>query len=188
MDYDVLSELLTSSGSPLPLAELHGGLCGVICASGPGAAANWLDSLLEDCSGDADSRSRLAPELRTLGDETLASLRGASLEFRPLLPDDECSVDSRADALALWCHGFLAGLVIGGLDLSGAGDSLSAEIDELVRDFAEISRAGADVEEIEDSELGESSLVELVEYVRVGAQFAFEEMAPAEPAERRTIH
>ena len=183
-DYRDLAELLYRSGAPVPLAELHGGLCGVICASGREAASSWLDSLLDDCTGDANTLSQLAGRLEVLGKNTWQALSGLTLEFCPLLPDDEVGLDQRAEALGLWCHGFLAGLVIGGVDLTGGSAALSAELDELVRDFAEISRAGADREEIEDTELGDGSLTELVEFVRVGTQFVFEELVSDSPQER----
>jgi uncharacterized protein YgfB (UPF0149 family) len=186
-DYGDLAELLNRSGAPLPLAELHGGLCGVICASGHGAAASWLDSMLDDCSGDADTLSQLATRLGDLGDNTWQALSGLTLEFGPLLPDDEAGVDQRAEALGLWCHGFLAGLVIGGVDLAGGLESLSDELAELVRDFAEISRVGADREEIENPDLGDTSLTELIEFVRVGTQFVFDELVPDSP-KKRVLH
>lgn len=186
-DYRDLADLLVSSGAPLPLAELHGGLCGIICASGHGAASSWLDSLLDDCTGDADSLPLLAARLEALGKDTWQALRGLTLEFFPLLPDEDADIDQRAEALGLWCHGFLAGLVIGGVDLAGGSEALSAELSELIRDFAEISRAGADREEIEDPDFGDASLTELVEFVRVGTQLVFEELVPDLPHER-TIH
>jgi uncharacterized protein YgfB (UPF0149 family) len=187
-EYGTLAELLGRSRSPLPLPELHGGLCGVICASGRDAAGSWLDSLVDDCVADADTLSELSDRLQSLGYETWRALSGFSMEFSPLLPDDDYGIDQRAEALGLWCHGFLAGLVVGGLDLSGGQSELSAELNELVRDLAEISKVGADGKETEDPELGDSSLVELVEYVRVGAQYIFEELAPEPADERRTIH
>jgi len=186
-DYGDLAELLNRTGSPLPLAELHGGLCGVICAGGHDAAASWLDGLIDDCAGDADALSQLADQLEVLGNETWQALSGLAMEFSPLLPDDETGIDQRAEALGLWCHGFLAGLVIGGVDLAGGLEDLSSEISELVQDFAEISKAGADPEEIDDPNLGDSSLTELVEFVRVGTQIVFEEIVPGR-AVRRTIH
>ena len=105
----------------------------------------------------------------------------------PLLPDDESALAQRAEALALWCHGFLAGLVVGGVDLAGDPSGLSAELNELVRDFAEISRAGAEAEEAGES--GDRSLTELIEYVRVGAQCIFEELvAGSDGRDSPTIH
>lgn len=186
-DYGDLAELLNRSGSPLPLAELHGGLCGVICASGRDAATSWLDELLDDCAGDRDTLSQLASRLEELGDDTWQSLSGLSMEFSPLLPDDEERIDQRAEALGLWCHGFLAGLVIGGVDLAGGSTTLSAELSELVSDFAQISQAGADSEEMDDEDLGDNSLTELVEFVRVGTQYVFEELVAGSP-KPRTIH
>lgn len=188
MEYGLLAELLGRSRSPLPLPELHGGLCGVICASGRDAATRWLDGLVEDCAADDATLAELAGRLRSLGDETWRALSGFSMEFAPLLPDDDYGIDQRAEALGLWCHGFLAGLVVGGLDLGDSRAAQSAELAELVRDFAEISRAGADRNELDNPELGDSALVELVEYVRVGTQYIFEELVPEPAAEQRTIH
>lgn len=188
-EFAELSELLEMAGSPLPLAELHGGLCGVICAGGQKAALQWLEGLLEDCSSsDAEVLERLERDLKSLGDRTWAAFQGHALEFAPLLPDDDAGLAPRVEALALWCHGFLAGLVIGGLDLT-AGDMLSEEMSELVHDFVHISRAGIGPDEHDDADVADGSLVELVEYARIGAQLAFEELARRpETPERRTIH
>jgi uncharacterized protein YgfB (UPF0149 family) len=187
VDYVDLAELLNRSGSPLPLAELHGGLCGVICASGRHAAQGWLDELLDDCGGDAITLAELAGRLEVLGSETWQALSGMAMEFEPLLPDDDAAIDQRAEALGMWCHGFLAGLVIGGIDLTGETTVLSQDLSELVHDFAAISQAGPGSQEFEDPEEGDNSLTELVEFVRVGAQFVFEELMAGQPAER-TIH
>jgi uncharacterized protein YgfB (UPF0149 family) len=187
-DYGILSELLDRSGSPVPLAELHGSLCGVICASGRRAAESWLDDLITECAGDAGAVSELGDELRVLGNDTWQALNGSNLEFSPLLPDDQSRVEQRVEALALWCHGFLAGLVVGGLEFGRDGE-LPDELQELVRDFAEISKAGASPEEIDDGNFSDNALVELEEYVRIGAQLVFEELTPVSGTEaQRTIH
>ncbi|MGD8339956.1 MAG: UPF0149 family protein [Gammaproteobacteria bacterium] len=187
VDYDGLAELLDLTNAPLPLAELHGGLCGVICSSGREAASRWLDNLLDDCAGDATTLSRLAKELEELRSETWQALTGLSMEFCPLLPDDDGGVDERAEALGLWCHGFLSGLVVGGIDLRAGTEILSTQLVEVVQDFAEISKAGAGPEELEDEDLADDSLVELVEFVRVGTQFAFEELIP-DARSTRVLH
>lgn len=185
-DYRNLAELLNRTGSPLPPSELHGGLCGVICASGREAAAGWLGSLVDDCAGDSRTLADLAQQLELLGQETWSELSGLALEFAPLLPDDDETIDQRAHALALWCHGFLAGLVVGGVDLGAGSNGLSPELRELVRDFMQISQAGLGSEDGETEE-NDQAFVELVEFVRVGAQFAFEELLP-KTDRQRTIH
>jgi yecA family protein len=189
IDYGHLDALLTHSGAPLSLSELHGGLCGLICTGGPKAAVGWLDSLVDDCEADDATLAELSQNLETLGNETSQALSGWSLEFEPMLPEDDEAIAARGEALGLWCHGFLAGLVIGGLDLGGADGALSGEVAELVRDFSEISRAGAAPNESENPDIGDRSLAELVEYVRVGAQLIFEELARSSGSDaQRTIH
>jgi hypothetical protein len=164
-------------------------LCGVICAGGRDSARGWIGDMLEDCSADAKTMSELAARLEALGDASWNGLSSLSMEFAPLLPDDDSAVEQRAEALGLWCHGFIAGLVIGGLDLSDERAGLSAELVELVGDFAEISRAGVNVEDPATADDGEVSLVELVEYVRIGAQYIFEELiGDSGSAQQPTIH
>jgi hypothetical protein len=189
IDYFELAMLLDGAGAPLVLAELHGGLCGIFCAGGPAAGSQWLDELLDDCTANAGTLGELAQNLDRLGASTWEALNGSALQFSPLLPGDDDALNDRADALALWCHGFLSGLVIGGLDLSSGQADLAPELTELVQDLAEISKAGAAVEEIEDLEGSEVSLIELVEFVRVGVQFVFEELTP-EPVspDQRVLH
>ena len=92
--------------------------------------------------------------------------------FEPLLPADDQPIGARTAALAQWCQGFLYGLGAGGItDASG----LPADTGEIVRDFTEISRAGVD--ETQDEESNEAAYAELVEFVRVGVQLLFEELA-----------
>jgi uncharacterized protein YgfB (UPF0149 family) len=188
-DYSSLAELLSRSGSPLHLSELHGGLCGVICAGGRDSARGWLGDMLDDCRADAATMAEFAGRLESLGNATWSGLCSLSLEFAPLLPEEDSAIGQRAEALGLWCHGFIAGLVIGGLDLSDEQAGVSEELTELVSDFAQISRAGAATEEATDSDTGEASLFELVEYVRVGAQYIFEELVgDSASAGMHTIH
>ena len=54
---------------------------------------------------------------------------------------------------------------------------LPGEVGEVVRDFIEISHAAVDAESGEES--NENAYTELVEFVRVGVQLLFEELASA---------
>ncbi|MDH3589591.1 MAG: UPF0149 family protein, partial [Gammaproteobacteria bacterium] len=70
-----------------------------------------------------------------------------------------------------WCQGFLFGLTVGGIE---AGRALPGDVAEVVGDFSRVSEA---VHSGEAEEEDEQSYVELCEYVRVGAQLVFEELA-----------
>lgn len=188
-NYDSLAELLGQFGFAMTVAELHGGLCGIFCAGGRDAAPAWLAGLLDESDADEEVLAEFAGLLETFSEKVWMSLRGHSFEFSPLLPDDESGIDNRAEALGLWCHGFLAGLVIGGMDFSSNNPPLKDELAELVHDFAQISRAGADTAVDDDPEETEGSFTELVEYVRVGAQYFFDERDDeVDSIEARTLH
>jgi uncharacterized protein YgfB (UPF0149 family) len=90
-----------------------------------------------------------------------------------LLPDDECAIDQRAAALGAWCQGFLYGL---GSSRLGDTAKLPGEAGEIVRDLMEITRVGVDGRDSQES--NESAYAELVEFVRVGVQLLFEDLAP----------
>jgi len=163
-------------------AEFHGGICGLLCARGPGAVAAWLrDSTLRPRSESADAGAAKA-RLHDAEAETWRLLNGLGLEFYPLLPEDgEPELRERVTALALWCHGFVTGLGLGGMALEaasqgGAGADEQAPLAEIVADFIEISRAAAGAGEIKNSEQAGFDLAEVIEYVRVGVQLAFEEL------------
>src|SRR5438309_6995139 len=102
------------------------------------------------------------------------------MEFELLLPEDEQSIDARTAALAAWCQGFLYGLGAGAIP---DASELPGEVGEVVRDFLQITRAGVDA--AQDEESNESAYAELVEFVRVGVQLLFEELATARRAPSR---
>ena len=167
-DYDHIQQLLAQERSLAEAAEAHGTLAGCLCAASGYTLEDWLREILPE--------GRAAPEaaavLAELFTATAAALRQPDMEFELLLPADERTIDVRTAALAQWCQGFLYGL--------GAGtvpdpSELPGDAGEVVRDFGEISRAGVD--STQDEESNEAAYTELVEFVRVGVQLLFEELA-----------
>lgn len=169
--FEEVDSALSTIDAPLAAAEVHGGLCGALTASGGLSAEAWLEELspASDATTDAQLRSRNL--LETLFEETLSALNSPDMEFMPLLPDEESPLEPRVAALAGWCSGYLYG--IGSSDLPPR-EALPAEVGEVLADFAEISRATMDADEPEES--SEASYAELTEYVRAGVQLAYEEL------------
>lgn len=155
----------------LPLSELHGGLCGILCAAGATAAESWLTGQVQDHY--QKSTNEPADELKALWIDSWGQLAGSDMQFSPLIPEDDEQLAERVEALAGWCGGFLSGLGLGGFALEGGG---VGEVDEIVNDFAEISRAAVGAEKSEDEAQAGFHVAELVEYVRVGVQIVFEEL------------
>lgn len=120
IEYAALRDSLTRAGAILALPELHGGICGALCASGPAAAETWLDEGLVD-EPDAGRETDLRSSLHDLVTASWEFLSSTALEFEPLLPDDDAPLDEQVEALAAWCHGFLGGLGYAAPDLGLPG-------------------------------------------------------------------
>lgn len=188
-DYDSLADALNDAGVISTLSEVHGGICGVMCVGGIAAADRWLDRCIEEWQPVAASDVQDA--LRGLELSTWRMLSEPDMSFEPLLPGDDEPLDAQVRSLALWCHGFLTGLGFGGLALPmpDAPAPTNAALEEITRDFAEISRAALSDEDAEDAEQSGFALAELTEYVRVSVQFVFEQFDSQRPdAHGDSIH
>lgn len=169
-DYTRIQQLLAHAHSLADAAEAHGTLAGCLCGASGYRFEDWLKEILPE--------GRAAPgtlrTLRELYDGTASALIQPDMEFELLLPEDSAGLEARTQALAQWCQGFLYGLGAGSIT---DASELPGEVGEVVRDFIEITRAGVDAES--DEESNEAAYVELVEFVRVGVQLLFEELATA---------
>ena len=163
-------DVLASAGSIADAAEAHGSLCGALCCMAPYTLRDWVNEILPDGAALSDVSGAMIERVFTA---TTTSFGEQGMEFEPLLPDDESPLNGRADALALWCTGFLYGLGTGHIsDL----EALNGDVGEIVRDFTEISRATGDDANADES--NEQAYTELVEFIRVAAQVVFEELLP----------
>ena len=182
LDYERLRESLAAAGAVLALAELHGGVCGALCAGGADAARRWLLDSLDDADAGA-APAAVADDLEELIGTSSKLLEDPELTFEPLLPSDDAPLAEQVEALAAWCQGFLSGV---GSTAPAAveGDALG----EVLRDFAEISRAGLSEDEEAGHDQPDFALAEIHEYVRVSVQLAFEELAPVRAAAVGEVH
>lgn len=172
-DYTDLRDALARWDVAIAPSELHGNICGVMCGGGSVAAERWVGELANE---HAEQHAPHADELREMLGAVVTStsreLGGGDFGFEPLLPDDDAALDEQVQALAGYCHGFLSGLALGG----GTSQPASGDLAEILVDFVEISRAGANDEEEADRDAADFALAELKEYVRVGVQLVFEEL------------
>ncbi|HTD11979.1 MAG TPA: UPF0149 family protein [Steroidobacteraceae bacterium] len=183
-DYPHIQQLLAQEHALAEAAEAHGTLVGCLCGAAGYKFEDWLREILPE--GRADPQASEA--LRDVYAATLDALEQPDMGFEPLLPSDAQPIDTRTTALAEWCQGFLYGLGAGNIP---DASRLPGEVGEIVRDFAEITRAGVDGAESEES--NESAYAELVEFVRVGVQLLYEELstarrAPAPDADPAPLH
>jgi len=173
---------------PLPVSEVHGLCCGLLCAQPSGAAkTRWFTELLDSASlSPAEVAGNAAP-LKLLDDwfsHTLSSMNDADLDFTPMLPEDDVPVPERLRALGDFCAGFTYGI---GLTVAQRGNRpLPKDTREIVEDFQAIDGADSSGQAGDDGEKPgideqEGIYVELLEYVRVGVLLVLEELRPISP-------
>jgi len=173
--HDALEDALKRCGSTWDASQTHGLLSGRLAIAGADSGFNWLSQVLEGTNPGDALQVECEAMLGALFETTYRQLSERLSVFTPLLPDEADSTAIRATALAHWCEGFLHGLVAGehGDDLR---ERLKAEpLSDIIRDLLQITRAAVD--EDCDEESDEAAYTELVEYVRVAAQLAYEELA-----------
>ena len=164
--------VLASANTVIAVAEAHGCLSGALSATHDYPFARWLDELV-DAETEATPDTAAARELlQSVYTETLKAIRGDEMAFAPFLPEDDSPLAQRAEALAQWCQGFLYGFG----SVAATQPKVSTEVDEVLRDLAQIARATAG--ETDPTEEDESDYVEIVEYVRAGVQLVHDELRP----------
>ena len=152
-----LLEKANAATSLIEPSDLHGTVCGI-------AAANPLAfslPMLIDLLGTDALHDEVSAEAFVAA--SLDLLFAQDMEFHPLIPDDDEPMSARLGGIAVWCAGFLSGF---GSTMQVDAVELPNEVEEILRDFVNIS--GVD-EEAAETEQNEESFMEIYEYVRVGA-------------------
>ena len=183
MDYEQTGEALLRLHAGIDSAESHGVLCGLLAVADENAQSQWL----AHCAPEVEQGDLLAQEalevLRALYAHTAAQMKSPDFGFQLLLPDEEAGLAERCEALAHWCQGFLMGISQGGI---ADPSKLPGELPDFVNDLLKFTQ----LENLEVGEEGdEASLMELVEYVRMGVQLFFEEIrALKADSDASTLH
>jgi uncharacterized protein len=170
--FDAVAQALDAGGSTVHAAEAHGCLVGALCARRVYLPAEWMEELLPEAPERAADPALAMGPLNELFEQSRAVLEASEMEFAPLLPTDDAPLVERVEALGAWAQGFLYGFGAAGPFPRG---TLPGDVAEVLSDFAEVSRAGAVGSE--SPEVEESALAELIEFVRVGTQLIYDELA-----------
>jgi uncharacterized protein YgfB (UPF0149 family) len=174
---DTVERLRLGSGA----SEVHGSLCGYLAGGGVVGRQSLLAVLQLDGEEVTPSNADQAV-LQQLVSQAEHELADSDLGFEPLLPADDRPLPERADALVDWCRGFL-----GGFGLAGAAShgQLSDEAQEVLRDLGTIAASAFDFgDEGED----EDALIEVSEFVRVGAMLLHAECAGRQKPASGALH
>ncbi|HBD7108880.1 TPA: UPF0149 family protein [Legionella pneumophila] len=146
---------LTMSGS-----ELHGIMCGYLCAGADSQGEAYIRALLNN-KKDEQSRNALL-SMFSVFSISQQQMNNFDFEFEMLLPDDDESLVTRAQAFSEWCEGFTQGLTIAGVGMEQFYEEESQDALQHLMEFAEL-----DCESLEVGEEDERALMEVSEYTRL---------------------
>jgi uncharacterized protein YgfB (UPF0149 family) len=175
-DHLILASALQKLDTEIGPSEVHGTLCGLLCANSNAGADVWQKSLWPN-RPSGDLLAAEADEIfKQTHDVTRRQLHDPTCEFEMLLPNDDDSLIQRVNALGDWSQGYLIGLSLGGItDFA----PLPEDAREITKDLLEIARAGTSYD-LEGTEEDENAYAELVEYLRVGVLLINEELQPTQ--------
>ena len=154
ISFDELTSHLAGQSHP---SEIHGYLCGLFSAGVQPGVEQWLAQLAEQL-GDKSIDEPAKQLLSRLFVQTQNALDSGSLSAALLLPDDEEALGLRTESLGIWCQSFISGF---GQGLES--QQVSEMVEEVLRDFAEISL----IETAQEGEESEKLYVEVSEFVRL---------------------
>lgn len=137
-------------------SELHGLLMGIIAVALPPSSDQW-QQILEKLDVEALSPEALAL-LTEEGEDVAAALADDSLDYMPMLPDDQHPLEECVQALADWCSGVVLGFGL-------ASGHIRADEAELLEDLQDV--ASVEFDATDDDEEGEESYADLLEFVRL---------------------
>ena len=167
--YIQIESALVLSGIEISASEVHGTIVGAIANHMKSGQSPDLLRLVEPNADPNDGRfAQLSETLYDLYRENSGFLLEGKEGFNLLMPDDDESINARAEALASWSRGYILGLLY---NEAFSIDQLPDNGPEIVRDIMQIAEAAAG----SDNEQEEGwALAELEEYIKVGCQLVFE--------------
>ncbi|AHE65676.1 UPF0149 family protein [Legionella oakridgensis] len=159
-DYQTFIDSVAMLAVPFSGSELHGIMCGYLCAGATGSGEAYLRALTINQN---DAQKRMA--MLALFDAYAASqqqITGFDFEFQLMLPNDDESLMARAQAFSEWCEGFTQGLTMAGVDFNQFQEEEVQEAAQHLVEFAQL-----DYEALQVNEEDERALMEVSEYARM---------------------
>ncbi|RDI46502.1 UPF0149 family protein [Aquicella lusitana] len=173
--YHEIDQVLSKTTLKLHPSQVHGLICGILSGN-PHSSEAW-----EELVTGGKEPGKTHEVLQSLYDASAKQLRDFLFEFQLSLPADSETLPMRAEALTLWCQGFLTGLKVAQVQIIEREPS---EMTEAINDLIEIAKMN--YEEVVANEEDEEAYVELVEYVRMAVVLIYQDLRENETAAKAT--
>ncbi len=170
LDFASAQANITTENIKAHASEIHGVLAGLICAGFPFEDQSYLAMLNDLFNNGEGFPKKVKSTVKQMFSELWTDILDDAYSFQLLLPDDDDSIVERGHALGVWVQGFNLGFGLQQKD----SPVVSAEVKEVLTDFAEIANLS---DEMEEDEATEQAYFEINEYVRISALLCFSELA-----------
>ena len=159
--YQIFIDNIAVLALPISGSELHGIMCGYLCAGAAHQGEMYLRALTAKNNKDAMVRTAALAmfEIYAHSQQQLATM---DFEFQLLLPDDHETLQDRAKAFSEWCEGFAQGMALGDADSHQMIDEDSQDALDHIQEFARLDYHALDINE-ED----EKAFLDVSEYTRM---------------------
>ena len=159
-NYHTFIESIAILALPFSGSELHGIMCGYLCAGANKEGVAYLRALMTNMN-DATMRSGV---LALFGVYAVSQQQMLSLDFdfQLLLPDDHSSLAERAQSFSEWCEGFTQGLTMAGVHYEQLQEEETQEALQHLTEFAQLDYHALKIDEDD-----ERALMEVTEYARL---------------------
>lgn len=145
---------------PISSSELHGVMCGYLCADANAKGEAYLQALIMNQQESAKKAGILALfDVYTVSQQQISNL---DFQFEMMLPPDHETLMERARAFGEWCEGFTQALVMAGVDHERVQAEETWNAIQHMTEFAQL-----DYESLHIDEEEERALMEVSEYARM---------------------
>lgn len=161
--YNTFTDAIADLDLPISGSELHGVMCGYLCAGATSEGEGYLRALMTN-KNDQNKIGLREAALALFGVFAVSQQQITSFdfEFQLLLPAEDEPLSERAKAFGEWCEGFTQGM---GLANVGYDDLQEEEAQEALQHLTEF--AHLDYHTLHVNEEDEQSLMEVSEYARM---------------------
>ena len=166
-EYQQVADAISLCGDELLPSEWQGLILGSICYHLKTGIEPNLGTLMFDAKNKSEGIQPLLELTYSTYRAVMEELLSAEDILELMMPDDDESIEFRTEAVASWCQGYTLGLL---QNEKFSIDQLPPDAAEFTRDVMDISQASLG----EDGQENERALMEVVEFLRVGAQLSFE--------------
>ncbi len=171
--YAQLERLILDAQITTRPEHAHGLLCAILCADEEVTIEVWLQQLALQIEDNEVVHLVNETSIYQLYHATEQQLEALTFDFKLFIPDEEdASLRTRVNGLAIWAKSYLDGLAQYGLDLQA--DSYE-EIHHVIRDLSQIAEldSAADQLSVEDDE---DAFTVVSEYVRMAVLMVYTEI------------